>query len=93
MGSLTVWIRAAGRFSRLVLTIFRNVPVAWRKVCRPRCLGGLGGVIDLNLQSLVFRLRWAWLKRAYLARPWQGLPMALDLTLILQFGSLEIRFW
>ena len=51
--------------------------VAWETVCRPTCYGGLG-VKDLRTQGLALRVRWAWLKRVELDRPWQGLPMCKD---------------
>jgi hypothetical protein len=47
--------------------------VAWNKVCKPYEFGGLG-VKDLRLQGLALRVRWEWLRRTDLGRPWQGLP-------------------
>jgi hypothetical protein len=47
--------------------------VAWESVCRPYDFGGLG-VKNLRLQDLALRVRWEWLRRTDLSRPWQGLP-------------------
>jgi hypothetical protein len=47
--------------------------VAWPAVCRPSELGGLG-VVDLQRAGLALRLRWPWLRRTDLQRPWLGLP-------------------
>ena len=61
--------------------------VAWDKICRPKCHGGLG-VKNLQLQSLALRVRWEWLKRTEPARPWQGLPMIEDRLAMEVFDSL-----
>jgi hypothetical protein len=47
--------------------------VAWRSICKPKELGGLG-VKDLRLQGLALRVRWLWLRRTDPERPWQALP-------------------
>lgn len=61
--------------------------VAWKHVCRPKYLGGLG-VIDLRKHGLALRLRWLWLQRTDGSRPWQGLPLATDLQVHELFNSL-----
>lgn len=48
--------------------------VAWRAVCRPQCLGGLG-VLDLALLSRALRLHWLWHERVATDKPWLGLPV------------------
>jgi hypothetical protein len=47
--------------------------VAWDSICKPYEFGGLG-VKNLRLQGLALRVRWEWLRRTDLSRPWQGLP-------------------
>jgi hypothetical protein len=47
--------------------------VAWDAVCKPYEFGGLG-VKNLLLHGLALRVRWIWLRRTDLGRPWQGLP-------------------
>lgn len=51
--------------------------VAWEKVCKPLCYGGLG-VKNLRLQGLALRTRWVWLQRTDRSRPWHGLSMDVD---------------
>jgi hypothetical protein len=51
--------------------------VAWDSVCRPYEFGGLG-VKNLRLQGVALRVRWEWLRRTDLGRPWQGLPAIKD---------------
>jgi hypothetical protein len=51
--------------------------VAWDKICKPYEFGGLG-VKNLHLQGLALRVRWEWLRRTDLDRPWQGLPRWKD---------------
>jgi hypothetical protein len=48
--------------------------VAWRKVCRPLKLGGLG---IPNLQELCWalRMRWLWLQKIETGRSWSGLSI------------------
>lgn len=47
--------------------------VAWRLVCAPKELGGLG-LIDLRRLGVALRLRWEWLRRTDPSRPWHALP-------------------
>lgn len=51
--------------------------VAWRSICKPKELGGLG-IKELRLQGLALRVRWLWLRRTDPERPWQGLPGLKD---------------
>jgi hypothetical protein len=51
--------------------------VAWEQLCKPLEYGGLG-IKDLKLQSLALRVRWQWLQRTDMSRPWQGLPQIKD---------------
>lgn len=61
--------------------------VAWNKICRPVCFGGLG-VKNLQLQALALRVRWEWLRRTDPERPWQGIPMIVDKDARQAFDSL-----
>lgn len=61
--------------------------VSWQRVCCPKQLGGLG-VLDLKKHGLALRLRWEWLKRTDDARPWHGLPLAMDAEVQSAFNSL-----
>ncbi|KAE8805555.1 Serine/threonine-protein kinase CTR1 [Hordeum vulgare] len=75
--------------------------VAWDKVCRPTCLGGIG-VRDLRLHAITLRIRWEWLRRTDPSRPWQGIPMVEDKKAKLVFNNMikitlgygeQILFW
>jgi hypothetical protein len=46
--------------------------VAWKLVCRPRDLGGLG-VLDLQRFNNALRLRWLWQAKTGAVKPWNGL--------------------
>jgi hypothetical protein len=76
-------------------------PVAWDRVCKPLCYGGLG-VFNLKLQGLALRARWEWLRRTDPSRPWQGLTMLHDADAQMVFHSLaaiklgngnDVLFW
>ena len=59
--------------------------VAWKTVCLPKQLGGLG-VKNLRLMNHALRARWRWLQLTQADKPWQGLefklaPEAEDLCL------------
>uniref|UniRef100_A0A453HZU7 Reverse transcriptase domain-containing protein n=1 Tax=Aegilops tauschii subsp. strangulata TaxID=200361 RepID=A0A453HZU7_AEGTS len=58
--------------------------VNWRRVARPRCLGGLG-VHDLERIGMVLRTRWLWLRKTDERRAWAGLS--------LQFSAEEQAFF
>jgi hypothetical protein len=47
--------------------------VAWKTVCRPEKLGGLG-IIDLHSMGLALQLRWIWLHRVEPDKPGSKLP-------------------
>jgi hypothetical protein len=53
--------------------------VAWPKVQRPLCLGGLG-VLDLQSMVMELRVRWLWLHRVAPDRPWSAMPVEEDLV-------------
>jgi hypothetical protein len=48
----------------------------WDKVASPKCLSGLG-LPSLKLQNIPLRCRWDWLKRADMAKAWDGLDIQL----------------
>jgi hypothetical protein len=48
--------------------------VAWRKVCSPQNLGGLG-ISSFSELCWAIRMRWLWLKRTDPTRPWSDLPI------------------
>jgi hypothetical protein len=51
--------------------------VAWHQVQRPLFLGGLG-IVDLKRFGMALRLRWLWLDRTEVDRPWTSLPPKED---------------
>jgi hypothetical protein len=61
--------------------------VAWDSICKPLEFGGLG-VKNLRLQGLALRVRWEWLRRTDLGRPWHGLPRWKDEPAMEVFASL-----
>ena len=75
--------------------------MAWRTVCTPKRLGGLG-LKNLRLLNLTLRMRWRWLELTDDERPWQGLKFsipregeklsltALDCTV---GNGRRLRFW
>ena len=75
--------------------------MSWKRVCRPKELGGLG-VIDLHKQGIALRMRWEWLSRTDATRPWQGLNWTPDKQASAAFTSLvkwqvregsKVLFW
>ena len=61
--------------------------VAWRRVCRPKQMGGLG-MVDLYKHVIALRLRGGWFKRTDSSRPWQGLSYCSDKHVRMAFDSL-----
>jgi hypothetical protein len=53
--------------------------VAWSRICRPRELGGLG-IVDLDRFGTALRLKWLWLERTTLDKPWIGMPVPCSLA-------------
>jgi hypothetical protein len=53
--------------------------VAWPKVQRPLCLGGLG-VLDLQSMGISLRMRWLWLQRVNTTHPWSSMPVEEDMV-------------
>lgn len=51
--------------------------VAWEKVCRPKQLGGLG-LCNLNILNDPMRMRWLWISKVAMDKPW--LHTHLDCT-------------
>ena len=51
--------------------------VNWPMVCQPKDIGGLG-ILDLEILSKAFRVRWAWNLRANEKRPWCNLAEPQD---------------
>jgi hypothetical protein len=51
--------------------------VAWKNVCRPTDLGGLG-VLDIKRMSWALRARWPWLGRTDNTRPWANFPIKVN---------------
>ena len=47
--------------------------IAWDKVQRPKDLGGLG-ISNLQKLDWALRLRWLWLQKTDLSRPWANFP-------------------
>jgi hypothetical protein len=49
---------------------------AWDVVCSPKHLGGLE-VKNLRLMNLALRMRWLWLEKEEVGKPWRGLDFTL----------------
>jgi hypothetical protein len=64
--------------------------VNWKKVQRPKKLGGLG-VLDLELFSRALRQRWLWLQWTDPGRPWSSLT-CLVMKWIISFSGLQQRY-
>ena len=50
--------------------------VAWKKVCRPLDMGGLG-ISSLTELGWALRMRWLWLKKTDPSKPWADLPISV----------------
>jgi hypothetical protein len=48
--------------------------VAWRLVCQPKSLGGLG-LLDLRRMNTALRSRCIWLQKTEATKPWAGLDL------------------
>jgi hypothetical protein len=48
--------------------------VAWRLVCQPKILGGLG-IHNLQLLNYALRTKWIWLRKTDRSRSWSGLHL------------------
>ncbi|KAM0834255.1 hypothetical protein ACQ4PT_063760 [Festuca glaucescens] len=48
--------------------------VAWRLVCQPKSLGGLG-LLDLRRMNTALRSRWIWFQKTEATKPWSGLDL------------------
>jgi hypothetical protein len=53
--------------------------VNWKKVCRPKDLGGLG-VTNLEIFGRSLRLRWLWQEWIDEDKPWKGSNLPCDET-------------
>jgi hypothetical protein len=51
--------------------------IAWRDVCCPIEMGGLG-VLDLKRMSWALRARWSWLQRVDPVKPWAMFPIKVN---------------
>lgn len=66
--------------------------VAWKLVCRPRDLGGLG-VLDLQRFNNALRLRWLWQAKTGANKPWKGLleqPSKADMALFASMTEVTV---
>jgi hypothetical protein len=54
--------------------------IAWPKVARPKELGGLG-IPDIKNLNRALRLRWLWLRKTELSKPWVSLPFQANADL------------
>ena len=48
--------------------------VNWKRVCRPKRLGGLG-ILHLGHFNTALRLRWQWHQRQTATKPWAGMQI------------------
>ncbi|KAM0826096.1 hypothetical protein ACQ4PT_069108 [Festuca glaucescens] len=60
--------------------------VAWRLVCQPKSLGGLG-LHNLRLMNTALRTRWMWLQKMDSAKPWSGLDLQVGQDSIALFHA------
>jgi hypothetical protein len=63
----------------------RHCLVAWGRVCRPLELGSLG-ISSLRL-GCALRLRWLWLGKTKLDKPWSSLPMQFSKKMMAFFST------
>ena len=94
---LPVWLRKL-IFKLLRSFLWENKEVAsggkclvnWKAVCRPRVFGGLG-ISDMQAQGIALWTRWLWQSWTDPAKPWQGLPLPIDIRTQSLFDSC-VRF-
>jgi hypothetical protein len=60
--------------------------VAWRLVCQPKSLGGLG-LHNLRYMNLALRTRWLWLQKTDGTKPWAGLELPVAAESIALFNA------
>jgi hypothetical protein len=60
--------------------------VAWRLVCQPKDLGGLG-LLDVRRANIALRARWAWLRKTDGSRPWSSLKLHLGCNSLALFNA------
>lgn len=63
--------------------------VAWKTVCRPHDLGGLG-VIDLRRASIALRARWEWKRRVDHGLDWGSLHRAKEKAVVAVFRAASV---
>jgi hypothetical protein len=78
-----------------------NCLVSWDTVQRPFKFGGLG-ILNLEILSWALRIRWLWLQKTDVSRPWAGLPIQVprnakalfQVAVVSVLGNGEsIKFW
>jgi hypothetical protein len=60
--------------------------VAWRLVCQPKSLGGLG-LHNLHAMNVALRARWLWLQKTDTTKPWSGLDLQVGSESIALFNA------
>jgi len=63
--------------------------VAWKMVCKPRELGGLG-VVDLRRAGIALRARWEWKRRVDQNQIWGGLHISNEKMVIAVFSAATV---
>ncbi|KAM0867750.1 hypothetical protein ACQ4PT_041790 [Festuca glaucescens] len=58
----------------MFVVLLSGCAIAWKDVCRPVELGGLG-VLDIKRLSWALRARWPWLRHVDPAKPWAMFPI------------------
>ncbi|KAM0883422.1 hypothetical protein ACQ4PT_031650 [Festuca glaucescens] len=61
-------------------------PVAWRLVCQPKGLGGLG-LHDLRRMNTALRTRWLWFNKIDAQKPWAGLDVNVGKDCVALFNA------
>ncbi|KAM0885371.1 hypothetical protein ACQ4PT_030436 [Festuca glaucescens] len=60
--------------------------VAWRLVCQPKSLGGLG-LHNLRYMNLALQTRWLWLQKTDGAKPWGGMDLQVVAESVALFNT------